>query len=208
MMRRASVLVLLLLARDAFADCACPSTASSKTMLLSTDTLVVCGFEERRENTVLVASEFEIFRCDSDHPMLELGAERTAKIEYRDGALHVVEIDHWPFGKKWEWIDVPTFAWRIEPHAERAEVVRLPLTKPQVRAEEIRSMLISYRRALEQHEVIDEEVVARLFTAAVAGDAEAERSFLQMTGLDGHAAEVYGAAIALYRTHVKKENLP
>jgi hypothetical protein len=192
------------------ADCRCPPSAVSKAVLLTVGTsesgLVACGYEDERQGDSVVASEFQVFQCGGTNPLLEFGALQTAVLRGRGAVLEVTEVERWPFGEHWKWVRVPVHEWRLSVKDPQPEVRRTLAAAPEVTGTEIAAFIREYRQwlslpgATRSYESV-EEYVARLFTAAVAGDRDADALFLTMgddAGLDGAAAEVYGLAAGTY----------
>jgi hypothetical protein len=132
--------------------------------------------------------------------LLALSATHSAALEPTGGALRVIEIAHWPFGLHWKWVEVPIAEWLIDSHAVKGQMPRPRLPKPRATKAEVRNFLRDYRAWLaspKRDYAIAEEMVGRLFAAAVTGDAEARRLWLTMrsdAGLDGAASEDYATA--------------
>ena len=112
--RACSLVLLMVGALAANASCRCPEAALSSHLLVSVPAatagmhgLVACGHEDARQATMVIASEFQIFRCESSTPVLEFGALQSAQLRARGAALEVVEVERWPFGRDWKWMDVP-----------------------------------------------------------------------------------------------------
>lgn len=199
----------LSIAPPTLADCPCPLTASSRTPILATTDLVVCGHQDEIRGDAIVADELEIFSCESTQPLLAFDALQTAILRTRGNSLDVVEVAQWPFGKDWQWIEVPLYEWQL--HAADVQPQRqiLPLPPPAITADQIRTFLTGYKHWIAEDPKTRsydsaEENVARLFVSAIAGDPEAIALFLNMpeaAGLDGAAAEVYSEASQDYDAH-------
>jgi hypothetical protein len=180
--------------------------AVDSTAALDQGGLVACGYEDVRIGDTVVASEFQIYQCGASTPVLEFDALRTARLRRTGSALQIIEIERWPFGAAWEWIDVPVHEWRLtaeDPASSRRRTLRL---KPAVRPSEIANFLRVYgdwlaTSARDRSCGSAEEFVARLFTATVSGDPDAEKLFRRMrddAGLDGAAAEIHSMAVQTY----------
>jgi hypothetical protein len=192
------------------ADCRCPPGAVSKAVLLTVGTsesgLVACGYEDERQGETVVASEFQVFQCGGTNPLLDFGALQTAVLRGSGAELLVTEVELWPFGEHWKWVRVPVHERRLSVKDPQPHVRRTVTALPEVTRTEIAAFIREYRqwlslpRATRSYEPV-EEYVARLFTAAVAGDRDADALFVSMgedAGLDGAAAEVYGLAVGTY----------
>ena len=196
-----------------FGDCRCPPGAQSRNLLIAVSTpnggVVACGYEDERRVDTVVASEFQIFRCGGDVPVLEFGALQSAILRETAAALEVREVERWPFGRDWQWVQVPVYEWHLSASDPEPQSRRTVTALPQVAQRAIDDFTANVRSYDSA-----EEYVARLFTSAIAGDDEAEALFLTMSdnaGLDGAAAETYGQAIATYnawreaRVRLRKE---
>ena len=145
-------------------------------------------------------SEIQVFRCDQSDELLSFDGTQTVTLEPTGDALRVVEYSKWPFGKQWKWIEVPVAEWLVDPRSSAQPVAHPRLPKPQVTKAEVREFLRKYRAwiaAPHLHHEDGEEMVGRIFAAAVTGDAEARRLFLSMRSdapIDGAAAEDYATA--------------
>jgi hypothetical protein len=204
-------LALLLCAVAPFmrADCRCPAEASSRQVLVSVGEsestgFVACGHADSKYKGGVVASELQIFSCASGTLIFEFDATQTVRLEAHGEMLHVLELSRWPFQLAWKWVDVPVFEWELQ---DGTDVTRqVVLAKPSVTNSEIRAAVAEYKRLLSESKAgtayaADEEIVGRLFTAAIAGDRDAAELFLKMrseAGLDGAAGEVYEEAFAIY----------
>lgn len=208
--RSCAVFAALMFAVSAAGQCRCPDGAWSRNVLMTLETgrdagLVACGHEEERQPDRVIASELQIFECAATKPLLEFGALQTAVLRARGPVLQVTELERWPFGKAWEWMQVPVYEWHLSPGESPEQSRRTLQARPAVSAAEIRAFIQEYTQWLsgDANDRSDqsEELVARLFTAAVAGDPQAEALFLTMSddaGLDGAAAESYSQAIETY----------
>jgi hypothetical protein len=213
----------LLTARTIAAGCVCPERALSQHLLVAVSAgkggIVACGYEEERRADAVVASGFEIFRCGEQKPFLEFDALQTAVLRAKAGVLQVTEIERWPFGKQWQWVPVPVYEWHLSARNPQPRLRRTLRATPTVAPHEIAAFLAEYRRWLSVPEDARsyrsaEEYVARLFTSAVSGNAEAERLFLAMrrdAGLDGAAGVIHSMALGTFnawrepRVRLRKE---
>jgi hypothetical protein len=206
-----AALLFALCGANAAADCRCPDAARSRNLLMTVETdahagLVACGYEDERRPDSVVASEFQIFRCGHPEPLLEFDALQTAALRNTGAALQVTELERWPFGKEWQWVQVPVYEWLLSPHDPRPEFPRIFPPAPAVTRREIEAFIREYKQWIsipgnERSYDLAEQFVARLFTSAVAGEDEADALFLTMRDdveLDGAAAEIYGQARATY----------
>jgi hypothetical protein len=204
-------MLALLLGPAVLADCGCPPTADSTRLLITVGTsangLVACGYEDERRARSVVASEFQIFRCAGTEPLMEFGALRKAILRNRGSVLQVTEVEEWPFGKQWKWVLVPVYEWHLSVDDPQPKVFRTLTATPQATRAEIDALVREYRHWLSQPRATRsyyslETYVARLFTAAIAGDRDANALFLTMSeddvGLDGASSETYHLAMATY----------
>lgn len=209
--RTLAILSVLAVPTVVLADCGCPQSAGSKDLLITTAPgrsgkgLVACGYKEEGSRGVVVrGSEFEVFRCSDTRRLLEFGALETVDLKAERADLHMTRLSNWPFGPGWSWDSVPV-AEAVLTESGAAPAWKASLPKPRIRTEEIEAFLREYRAAV-QHAgrkyAPDENVVGKLFVAMVAGNPEAKRLFWEMpqtVNLDGHAAELYNAAVGDYR---------
>lgn len=196
--------VVTLLFAVGLAACDCPPDAIVRRALLTAGSdrgFVVCGHSEPARNGVITGSELEIFACDAPKALFWFGGVQTARIERRGTGLRVVEIAHWPFGKNWTWIDMPVLEWTLEagmkPPAPRAIA-----PEPAITAAQVDAFLERYRALLRAGSAADEEIVGRLFAAAMSGNRTAADLFRTMerdAHLDGGAGEAYKSAQELFR---------
>jgi hypothetical protein len=199
---RLGILSVLLIARGVY-GCDCPPTAASRNIVVAVPArgaasgLVVCGDKESEQSGSITASNFEVFNCGARQPILQFDAVMTARLESRRGQLKVLEVSRWPFGKEWQWVDVPVLEWLLQPGDRTAPSARLVAPRPAVSAVQVKAFLEEYRQILSARRAADEEVVAKLFTAAMTGNEEAAMLFRTMredAQLDGAAGETYSYA--------------
>jgi hypothetical protein len=203
------VLAAMSIAPSILADCPCPASASSRTPILATTVLVVCGHQDEVRGDAIVGSELEIFSCERPTPLLAFDSLQTAILRTCGASLYVVEVAQWPFGKDWQWIEVPLYEWDLHAADVQPERQVLRLPPPAVTAGQIRAFLAGYKQWLADNPETRsyesaEENVARLFASAIAGDPEAIALLLNMpdaAGLDGAVAETYSAARQVYDAH-------
>jgi hypothetical protein len=207
--RQAVLFAALLVAVEGRAACRCPLSAFHTNLLITAPAegrggVVVCGIEESRKGKVILGSEIQLFRCDDSKELFYFDGTQKVTIEPVRGALRLVEYSDWPFGKGWKWIEVPVAEWLVD-SASADSVAHPRLPKPQATKDEIRKFLRNYRAwiaAPDLHHEDGEEMVGRIFAAAVTGDAEAYRLFLSMrtdAPIDGAASEDYETAQYHYR---------
>ncbi len=131
---------------------------------------------------------------------------QTAILRNRGSVLQVTEVEQWPFGKRWKWVRVPVYEWHLSVDDPQPKVFRTLTATPQVTQAEIDALIREYRHWLSQPRTTRsydslETYVARLFTASIAGDRDANALFLTMrdnAGLDAASAETYDLAMATY----------
>jgi len=207
-MRLIITFIIAMVARPLLAECGCPSEATSKHVLISTGGgtslgFVVCGYEEQRRARKVRGSEFQVFRCGDKYPALEFDALQTADLIDAGGGLNIVQVSNWPFGKGWSWEFVPVAETTLNFEAPQPDW-RPRLPKPAVSNRDVRTFIKHYISDVERlgrAYAPDENVVAQLFTAMAAGNADAARLFQSMrqdVNLDGAAAEIYEIARAEY----------
>lgn len=159
--------------------------------------LVVCGDKEAEQSGSIVASNFEVFICGARQPILYFDAVRRARLDGGKDQLRIVEISELPFGKAWQWVDVPVLEWRLQPGDRAAPSPLLVAPRPLVTVAQVNDFLEEYRHMLRARRGVDEEIVAKLFTAAMTGSHEAAMLFRTMpedARLDGAAGETYSYA--------------
>jgi hypothetical protein len=201
MKNRALNSLLLLLAfplAAAAADCVCPATAAVRTCLASRGEggreLVACGREYSRSGMVIDAEELEIFQAGRSQALLRFDAIDNTFLYLEPDALKVVLVSQYPAGPDWSWIEVPVAEWRFK--AGKPEATPRPLfPAPSLTAVQIADFVKAYRKWLAEprdRRPTGDKMVARLATAAMAGNAEARRLFATMpkdAGLDGAGGE-------------------
>jgi len=196
--------------------CPCPESigaeAGSKPLIVvasqGTPSLLACGYLESSDTDVVRASEFDVFSCASDKPVLSFSSLQTATLQ-RDGrSLVITEIERWPFGPEWKWIDVPVWRYVVTPGTTpvvaKASVLRPPVLTPT----QISEALGVYDASLSERGSFAnyEEVIGRVLAAALTGD-EASRLALQglhraaPAWLDGAASEFFHQALSTYQTY-------
>ena len=122
------------------AQCHCPPTALSRDPIAvphsptSGAGFVACGFTEDRRGEIVVASELEIFACGAKgQALLQLDATQTALLRATSAVLEITEVSRWPFGRDWEWVEVPIFKWRLAYGAETIPAREIVLTRRRYR---------------------------------------------------------------------------
>ncbi len=197
-----SILGALLFARGV-SGCVCPPTAASQEMIVAVTTgagasgLVACGDKEFDQRGSITASNFEVFNCGARQPILYFDAVVTARLYSHRGTLQIVQIAKWPFGEEWQWLDVPVLEWWLQPADGAAPPPRLVAPRPSVTLAQVNKFLAEYRQMVRGRRAADEEIVARLFAAAMTGNHEAALLFRTMredARLDGAAGETYSYA--------------
>jgi hypothetical protein len=196
--------------------CECPQVAASRDLVLATEApashgggFVVCGYTRERQAEVVVASEFEIFSCGGDKPMLTFGATKTALLRATPIGLEVTEVSNWPFGNEWRWVEVPIYRWEL-PYGKTAAPERtVVLTPPKIPTEQLDALFRWYGDLARQSAEVrraaqSEEAVGRLFAAALTDEDRFRSIFKEMRealSLDGHSAEVYSEAEAMLASY-------
>jgi hypothetical protein len=197
--------------------CTCPGSSQSREQVLvarspdSDHGLIVCGYTEERDSEVVLASEFEVFSCERDKkPILALGATETARLRVTTLGLEVTEVSNWPVGEGWRWEPVPLYRWVLPFESSAPPLREIVLQPPVVTRAQLSELAVWYDRLLrasqDERAEQSEEAVARLFVAALAGDAAFQRLFRAMPGefgLDGHAAEIYSEAEIILALHTE-----
>lgn len=218
MIRWCTVFAALMLSASVAGQCRCPDGAWSRNVLITVHNgsdagLVACGSEDERHPDRIIASEFQVFECAATKPLLEFGALQTAILRARGPVLQITELERWPFGKAWEWVQVPIYEWHLSSGQGQVPLRRTLPARPAVSEAEVRAFIREYTQWLSvdanQRSNRAEEYVGRLFTSAVAGDPRAEALFLTMTedaGLDGAAAETYSEASDTYASLQEARN--
>lgn len=70
--------------------------------------LSVCGFlKERKSNTEVIISEFDIFNCNTGQSVFQFGAFQTYNIKSQTDSLIITELKYLPAGKNWKREFVP-----------------------------------------------------------------------------------------------------
>ena len=206
---------LALLLAFAAAPCDCPPIAVSRDQVLVAaeerasrgEGFVVCGYSEERRAEVVVASEFEIFRCGGDKPILTFGAIDTALLRQIPSGLDVTEVANWPFGADWSWIEVPIYRWQLAYGATAAPERSVVLTPPAISKERLDALYQWYgdlvRQPAETRAEQTEEAVGRVFAAALADDRFRPlfKDMREALALDGISAEIYNKAEALLASY-------
>jgi len=208
--RTLAILSVLAVTAVLRADCHCPESAESKTLLITTAPgqpgkgLVACGSKEGSRGVVVRGSEFEVFRCSDSRRLLQIGSLETVDLRPAGADLHMARLSNWPFGSGWSWDYVPVAEATLAESGEEP-TWKGSLPKPQIRTEEIEAFLRTYRADVHhagRKYSPDESVVGKLFVAMVAGNQEAKRLFWEMpraVKLDGAVAEEYDVAVRDYR---------
>lgn len=199
------------------ASCPCPESigaeAGSRPLVVvaaspGRPSLLACGYLESSDAGVVRASEFDVFSCESDKPVLSFSALQTATLR-RDGqSLVITEVERWPFGPKWKWIDVPVWRYLVKPGTTPAVAKTLVLHPPVLTPRQISEALSLYVASLSEKGSFEhyEDVIGRVLAAALTGD-EASRLALQgirrvrPAWLDGAAAEFFHQALRTYQSY-------
>ncbi len=134
-----------------------------------------------------VIDETRIFNCRTNETILDFDGTETVTIARRGDTLHVVQSAKWPFGPHWKWIDVDMFEWTIDESTLPDPHPKVIMPKPKATPAEIQKMIENYRN----HRGDKEEFIGRMFTAAIAGNAEARKLFRAMDKAD-HLDGAYG----------------
>lgn len=70
--------------------------------------LSVCGYlKERKSNTEVILSEFDIFNCNTGQSVFQFGALQTYNIKSKTDSLIITELKYLPAGKNWKREFVP-----------------------------------------------------------------------------------------------------
>ncbi|MBZ5535523.1 MAG: hypothetical protein LAO31_06170 [Acidobacteriia bacterium] len=175
--------------------------------------IVACGYLDGRKNNLTRASEFEVFSCKNTDPLLTFDALQTALIQSVGDHLIITEITRAPFGKNWQWIDVPVWRYVVtRSHTPQISKV-LVLTPPSLTEALISEALALYQRALtlsteskDYGDTID-EVAGRLTAAALSGNAKAQAALWHVEKMPfeaGHCSEIWSGYVDLYQTYAKE----
>lgn len=212
------ITVLLPLLLASAAPCSCPAGVGgtdgvSRILVVPATSprapgLVVCGYAESNSQGLLRASEFEVFSCGTTHALLTFDALQAATLRTAAGALEITEVAKWPFGRAWQWIDVPLWRHLITPGTPPTMRRELLLSPPALSQEQIASVLRSYADAAAGHSdsLGTEELIGRVFSAALAGDVTAQAALAEMRDtlrLDGAYAEAWHRAIETYQLYAR-----
>jgi hypothetical protein len=176
--------------------CSCPKSIGANAgapPLIEASGFVACGYLDSRDGDVVRASEFDVFACGSDVPLVELGATQTALLRSRDGGLEIVEVANWPFGDEWKWIDVQIWRYVVKPGQPFAVTKTFILEAPRITRRDVEA-------AKDR-----EELIGRLLAAALSGSASARTALIELRPkiLPGHDAEVYAEAVETYQLYAK-----
>ena len=210
--------------------CPCPIgtdyAASSALVTVSSSStqpgLIVCGYlDKRRDKDSVIASEFGVFECRSNKPILELDALRSASVVAQANGLFITELTYWPFGPGWKWIDVPVREFVIAAGAPPVVKERFVLNPPRVLPSQIRAVLRAFE-ALRRSKVSSrdearqlktlENLIGRLLVAALSGDTGASTAFRSMRDWlnslerpNAGGADLYDVAEDVYNAYAQSK---
>jgi len=172
-------------------------------------TILACGFLESRDGAAVRASELQVFACGSNEPLLNFDATQSVHLVRRGEALVVSEVQRWPFGPHWNWVDVPIWEFVVRQGSPPSVSKTLVLRPPELTPARVSAVLALYEKAIvtSPPEPATEDLIGRLLACALAGSGPAVRALLDLSNalpVDGHAGEVWAEAVAVYRLHTER----
>ncbi len=170
--------------------------------------LMACGYRDPHDpRKELVVSGLAVYSCGSREPVLSFGDAQYTSVRALEGNLLVTELTRWPFGRDWEWVDLPMWEHRVTNTAPPRVFKSFVLVPPKLKAAQIRQALDLFEKAKTSRKLDNyEEVIGRILVAALAGSAEARSALSHMWDyfdLDAASAELCGDAIELFQVYAE-----
>lgn len=214
---RPSVPLLFLLSLGLFrlpvaAACGCPEAAGDESPLLvalaGKSELIACGRKVGQETDRLLVAELEIRRCGHAEPMFQCAALQTCRLEQRAGALVVTELEELPFGRDWEWIEVPSVEHVITLAADGANVdqTRSVLSPPRVSPADTERIHAGVRGWEGLGEERQEDLLYQTLALALGGDEKARQNLTMLRGLTwvGNLEDAYDEVVEIYEDYARR----
>jgi hypothetical protein len=167
----------------------------------------ICGYLLNRisENKIKI-SEFSITDCQKDEMIVFYSAVQTCYIEIIDEKLKITEVTQLPFGKNWNWIELPLkernlFLGTDNELVLGAEKSVLNYSLSNEKIEQYLEMVESKRKNNESFEI--ETTIGAILKCALNGNQKAKDILLNFNDyfgfkLDGAFQEFYNDAISIY----------
>lgn len=194
------------------AVCGCPAASGDETPLatleVATTTLVACGERLGEDADRLLVAQLEVRRCGSSEPVFECAALQTCRLERRVGALVVTELEELPFGKAWEWVDVPSVEHLITVAADGtlAEKSRSILAPPRVAPADVARIHAGVSAWDGLDAEAQEDLLYQTLALALGGDVKARQNLLMLRGLTwvGNLEDAYDEVLEIYEGYAAR----
>jgi hypothetical protein len=203
-------------------QCSCPPAGGSSVAaepvftfnLVSGTEICACSsrMEKKGSDQFLVRSDgvFTLFKTSQSTPFFESTKGYEYSIDTNENELKISATSHLPFGESWKWVEVPVRRWSISSKDPGSLSYQFILSAPKLSSSQVKEALSFYKYAKKKR-INNEEVIGRLFAAALAGNKEAVEALSTMPvdlGIDGYTAEVYHLVVNDYQEYAKQHNLP
>lgn len=206
------LLSLLRFSSPAGAACGCPAAAGDETPLVSVAVaaaeLVVCGKPVGQDADRLMVAELEVRRCGAGAPVFQCAALQTCRVERRVGALVVTELEELPFGKDWEWIEVPSVEHVITLAADGSpsDKARSVLSPPRVSTADTERIYAGVRTWEGLDEDAQEDLLYQTLVLALGNDAKARQNLTMLRGLTwvGNLEDAYDEVVEIYEGYAER----
>lgn len=209
-----TIILLSLIAQFAFAQksnsCLCPANTMAgtiknqkpnKTFTFSKgQRIILCGYEEAAKNETLY-SEFILQECGKSDAINFWGAVFTGSVNFKDDVIYIKELKNLPTGPNRSFV---TTHWSTETlrYDNKKPVLKYEINRSirKYTKAEIEKTLKEFEGGKNNYAGDVEDVMYRLFVAAISGDAKAKKYFNvfdTFTLLDGAVSEDYKELTAM-----------
>lgn len=216
-----TLLIAFISVKSSATECICPDSigaeAGSKPLAIlksqnELNSIIVCGYLDKQiEPNSVMASEFQVFRCDTKESLLTFDALQNCSIKVNGTELVITELKTCPFGQSWQWIDVPykKTVIKIIPQNKYEIKESMILTPPQLSNETIKKGL-NYLESFRNKKDIGPETQGKLIGIALAialnGNKQGQKYLGEMgewedIRVSASGSEVYYDAIDVYNSY-------
>ncbi|MDX2000252.1 MAG: hypothetical protein SF066_21240 [Thermoanaerobaculia bacterium] len=206
------LLSLPLLSPPLGAACGCPAAAGDETPVfavgLGATELVACGRRVAQDADRWLVAELEVRQCGTAGAVFQCAALQTCRVEQRVGALVVTELEELPFGKDWEWVDVPSVehVFSLGADGQVTQKSRSVFTPPRIPAADVTRIHagISAWDGLEVE--AQEDLLYQTLALALGGDVKARQNLVMLRGLTwvGNLEDAYDEVVEIYEGYAER----
>ena len=181
--------------------------------------LGVCGsLLKRTDQRSLIGTELSVIACRSGETLVEVDGQRRAVVAAEPDRLLITEMTQWPFGADWRWIDVSLRKYVVTAAEPPVVTEKTVLTPPSLSSAQIKQVLADFESLRKSKLAAGDgakllDMVGRLLTAALTGDAAAVEAFRAMDkwleSLEPYSAECaerYDDAREVYKIYTESNS--